>query len=354
MLAGGSSKHLAQAFRRNYLDRRSWTRRASRPYATTTALVGGALALSALANWYLAKKAERDNPPVGRFVQIDGLRLHYKEWGQGEPLILLHGNGSMIEDFISSGLIDKASQGYRVIAFDRPGFGHSERSRGKIWTPQAQADLIHAALLRLGVSRAVVLGHSWGTQVAIALALKYPQDVGALVLASGYYYPTLRADVLALSAPAIPILGDVMRYTVAPLVARAIWPRLMSKIFGPASVPSKFKQGFPKAMAVRPSQLRASGQETALMIPDALAFRGQYHKLQMPAVIVAGEDDRLIDFYKQSCRLHREIKHSVLQRVRGAGHMVHQTAPDRVMAAIDTAADRMRQNRHAGAAPVAT
>ena len=236
-----------------------------------------------LANWYLANKAERDNPPAGRFIEIDGFRLHYIERGQGEPLILLHGNGSMIEDFASSGLIDKASQGYRVIAFDRPGFGRSGRPRSKIWTPQAQADLIHEALLRLGVSGAVVLGHSWGTQVAIALAQKYPQDVGGLVLASGYCYPSLRADVLALSAPAIPVLGDVMRFTISPLIARAVWPLLMRKIFGPASVPSKFKRGFPKAMAVRPSQLRASAEETALMIPAHLLSVGNIRSCRCPS-----------------------------------------------------------------------
>jgi pimeloyl-ACP methyl ester carboxylesterase len=62
------------------------------------------------------------------------------------PLVLLHGNGSMIEDFQSSGLIDLAATKYRVIAFDRPGFGHTPRPRSTIWTPEAQADLIAAAL----------------------------------------------------------------------------------------------------------------------------------------------------------------------------------------------------------------
>ena len=58
----------------------------------------------ALVNRHLAKKAERDNPAAGRFLDVDGVRLHYVERGSGEPLVLLHGNGSMIEDFESSGL----------------------------------------------------------------------------------------------------------------------------------------------------------------------------------------------------------------------------------------------------------
>jgi pimeloyl-ACP methyl ester carboxylesterase len=78
------------------------------------------------------------------------VRLHYVEQGQGEPLVLLHGNAGMIEDFASSGLIDRASRKYRVIVFDRPGFGHSDRPRGTIWTHEAQARLIHDALSNIG------------------------------------------------------------------------------------------------------------------------------------------------------------------------------------------------------------
>jgi pimeloyl-ACP methyl ester carboxylesterase len=88
----------------------------------------------ALVNRHLAKKAELDNPAVGRFLDVNGVRLHYVERGSGEPLVPLHGNGSMIEDFESSGLIDLASKNHRVIVFDRPGFGHSDRPRNVVWT----------------------------------------------------------------------------------------------------------------------------------------------------------------------------------------------------------------------------
>lgn len=320
----------------------------SNPYAVAAAAIG-ALAVSALVNRQLAKKAERDNPPAGQFLEIDGVRLHYVERGQGEPLVLLHGNGSMIQDFASSGLIDMAAEKYRVIVFDRPGYGHSERPRGTIWTPDAQADLIHEALRRIGASRAVVLGHSWGASVAVALALKYPDAVSGLVLASGYYYPTVRADVALLSGPAIPVIGDIGRYTLAPIISRAIWPLLMRKIFGPAPVPQKF-DSFPREMAVRPSQIRASAAESALMIPDAFAFRADYPRLKMPVVIIAGEEDRLIDIDEQSARLHEDIKQSTFHRVSGAGHMVHQTATESVMSAINKAAAGDPMHRPSGIA----
>ena len=295
------------------------------------------VAATALVNRQLAKKALRDNPPQGRFINIDGVRLHYVERGNGRPLVLFHGNGSMIQDFESSGLIDRAAANYRVIVFDRPGFGHSLRPRNVVWTPEAQADLFKKALDRLSVQRAIVLGHSWGASVALALATRHPSFVEALVLASGYYFPSARADVAASLVPAIPGLGDIISYTISPILSRLMWPVMLRKLFGPRSVPEKFA-GFPKEMAVRPSQIRASAAEAALMIPAAFASSKTYGELEVPTIIIAGEDDRLIDINRQSVRLHDEVKQSKLHRIAGAGHMIQQSATPDLMAAIDEAA----------------
>jgi hypothetical protein len=144
------------------------------------------LAASAVLNSVLAKRAERRNPPMGRFITVDGVRLHYVERGTGSPLVLLHGNGSMIQDFVSSGLIDLAAKTYRVIAFDRPGFGYSERPRSTVWTPAAQADLINAALMQMGVSQPLVLGHSWGnvgcSSPCAEISTKHPSNHSGLWL----------------------------------------------------------------------------------------------------------------------------------------------------------------------------
>jgi pimeloyl-ACP methyl ester carboxylesterase len=307
------------------------------PFVAAAVATVGVLAISAFVNRHLGKKAEHDNPPAGQFLAVNGVRLHYVERGSGAPLVLLHGNGSMIQDFESSGLINLAARNYRVIVFDRPGFGHSGRPRNVVWTPTAQAELINGALHRLDVSHAIVLGHSWGASVAVALALKYPELVQGLVLASGYYYPTFRPDVAVLSTPAAPLVGDVLRLTLSPLIGRLMWPLLVAKIFGPRSVPKKF-EGFPKEMALRPSQIGASAAESALMIPDAFHFRDQYANLKMPVVIVAGEEDRLVDVDAQSARLHRDVPQSKFHRVPGIGHMIHQSATDAVMSAIDEVA----------------
>jgi pimeloyl-ACP methyl ester carboxylesterase len=311
---------------------------ANYPIASALVATAGLMAAAAVVNRRLADKAQRDNPPQGRFIDINGVRLHYVERGSGRPLLLLHGNGSMIQDFESSGLIDLAAKDYRVIVFDRPGFGHSLRPRNVVWTPAAQADLFKEALAHLGIEKAIVLGHSWGASVAVALASRHPSFVEALILASGYYFPTARTDaMMAMAGPAIPGFGDILSHTISPILSRLMWPAMLRQLFGPKSVPRKFA-GFPKSLAVRPSQLRAGAAEAALMVPSAMLSAKTYGELAMPVTILAGEDDGIIDIDEQSGRLHGEIKHSKMRRVPNAGHMIQQSDTADLMAAVDEAA----------------
>lgn len=285
------------------------------------------------------KQAEAENPPQGRFVQVDGVRLHYIERGEGPVLVLLHGNGVMANDFEHSGLLDRAAEHYRVIVFDRPGFGYSERPRSKVWTPQAQARLLHHALRELDVESAIVLGHSWGTMVALAMALEAPDFVRGLVLLSGYYYPSLRADVLT-AAPAIPLVGDLMRYTVSPIVARMLWRPIAKRAFAPQQVDARFRE-LPVWMMLRPKQLRASAAETAMMIPSATSLAKRYPELKVPVIVMSGTKDLIVDFGHNSERLSERIPDSELQLQPGVGHMTHYAHPDQVMAAIDSIAARV-------------
>ena len=188
-----------------------------------------------IGNLVFSKLAERRNPPIGMFIQCDGVRLHYIE--RGDPaapcVVLFHGNGSMLQDLMISGLVDLLAQTNRVVCFDRPGFGYSQRPRFRIWNAAAQAALFVKALNQLGVRDPVVLGHSWGTLVAIALSLRKDYPIRGLVLASGYYFPTSRWDVWLMSGPAVPVLGDLVSYTVAPIISWAILPAAFRKIFAP-------------------------------------------------------------------------------------------------------------------------
>ncbi|SDD47643.1 Pimeloyl-ACP methyl ester carboxylesterase [Massilia sp. PDC64] len=314
-----------------------------KPWQAGALLAGLGLAASYFYVRSKTKQAEADNPPQGRFVKVDGVRLHYVERGSGPVLVLLHGNGVLASDFQTSGLMDKAAEHYRVIAFDRPGFGYSERPRNKVWTPQAQARLLHHALQEIGVDSAIVLGHSWGTLVALSMALEVPDFVRGLVLLSGYYYPSLRADVPLLSGPAIPLVGDLMRYTVSPLVTRMLWRPLTKAAFSPQPVDPRFRE-LPVWMLLRPSQLRASAAETAMMVPAAASLARRYPELKVPVVVMAGTRDKLVDFSHNSERLDERLPDSELQLQPGVGHMTHYVHPEKVLAAIDGIAARVGES----------
>lgn len=292
----------------------------------------------AVAVYLAARAAERRNPPVGKFITVDGVRLHYVERGEGPVVVLLHGNTVMLQDYVASGIMDAAALRCRVIAFDRPGFGYSERPRSKVWTPIAQAKLFDEALRQLGVERAVVVGHSWGALVAIAMALNHKALVRSLALISGFYYPRPRLDVLAASPPAVPLIGDVLRYTISPILQALSLPLILRQMFGPPAVPQQFKKLFPLSMILRPWQIRATAAEAALMIPAAANLRRRYRDLAVPVAIIAGDSDRVVTTDRQSARLHAEMPAAEFHNVRDAGHMVHHFAPDLVLSAIFSAA----------------
>ena len=302
------------------------------------ALGAGALGALASRNRQRTRLAEHRHPPRGWFVSIEGTRLHYIERGSGTPIVLLHGNGAMAEDFIASGLMDRLAATHRVIAIDRPGFGYSARPRSRAWTARRQAALIHKAFAKLGIERPVVVGHSWGALAALELALDHPLDLAGLVLLAGYFFPSIRLDVALAMPNATPLIGDVLNHTIAPPLWRALAPRLIRKIFAPSSAPERFARGFPLDLALRPKQLQATAHDTALLFASAAAVQRRHRNLTVPTAILAGACDAIVETAAQSQRLANEIAAPV-DIIPNAGHMIHYDAPEPVARAIERMAD---------------
>ena len=293
-------------------------------------------ALASTAAWVAqrAQSAKSQSPPVGTFVDVDDTRVHYLERGHGTPLVLLHGNTLRLEDFVASDLIERLARNYRVLAFDRPGFGYSERPRNRLWTAETQAALLGQALLQLGVERPIVLGHSWGTLVALEMALIPSVSVRKLVLISGYYFATPRLDAVLATPVAIPVLGDVMRYTVSALSARLLLGRTVKAMFAPQAVPVNFIEILDREMLLRPVQIRANAEDAAYMMPSASALQRRYGEIRAPAAILAGAADKVVDPEKHARKLHVELENSQLHVLPGVGHMLHHADPAKVVDTI--------------------
>ncbi|GAB3452680.1 alpha/beta hydrolase [Massilia terrae] len=306
-------------------------------WRTGALLAGLGLAASYFYVRHKTQQSEAEHPPRGRFIEVDGVRLHYIERGRGPVLVLLHGNGLTADDYEKCGLLDRAAERYRVISFDRPGFGYSERPRTTLWTPQAQARLIHHALQELGVDSALLVGHSWGSMVALSMALDVPDFVRGLVLLSGYYYPSVRLDAPLAAVPAIPIFGDLMRYTLSPILMRLMWPLTVRRMFSPKKTSGRFKE-LPPWFLLRPGQLRAQAAEAALMAPSAMRLSRRYGELNVPVTLIAGTQDKMVDTSGNSERLQRELREAELELEPGVGHMTSYADMERVLRAVDAMA----------------
>jgi pimeloyl-ACP methyl ester carboxylesterase len=290
----------------------------------------GVLISKALAEWRIGKEAEQRSPPRGHFVSVNGVGLHYLDAGDGgTPVLLLHGNGTMAEDFRASGVFQELARTNCVIAIDRPGFGYSDRPRNRLWSPSAQAELMIAALDALRVWRCIVVGHSWATLVALALASEHRDRVAGLVLVSGYYFPSFRWDAVASVGGALPIIGDAIHYTVSPIIGRRLLGRALQKQFAPRPIASTFLRRFPVGLMLRPWQMRASAKESAMMVAAAARLEATYERLELPVAIIAGDGDQIVDSRKQSQRLGQYLSNSTTYILTGCGHMLHYTVSGR-------------------------
>ena len=306
---------------------------------------------------HASRQAERRHHAPHHFVYVDGTRLHYQLVGEGPAVMLLHGNLLHGADFEAAGLIERLARQYQVLVVDRPGFGWSDRPRGRVWTPAQQARLLHHAAEVLGVHRPVVVGHSLGTQVALSMALQQPESVAGLVLVNGYYWPSFRLDRWLAAPQAVPLLGDLLRYTKGAWLARATLEPTLRSIFSPSPVPARFRELLPREMLLRPLQQRATSEDGSRMVTQARVLAERYASLRTPVTLIAGAEDRIVS-PDQSRRLHAALPHSRFRLLAGAGHMAHHQAQEQIATAIahalgarDPAADPARAASVADASP---
>jgi pimeloyl-ACP methyl ester carboxylesterase len=132
----------------------------------------------------------------------------------------------------------------------------------------------------------------------------------------------------------VPVLGDILRYTISPLLGRLMAPAAHRKMFDPSPVPERFAREFPVELEVRPSQIRAGAAEAALMIPSAAGLGRRHSELSLPVAIMAGRGDKIVDCDSQAGRLEMELAGSMLVKVPGIGHMIHYSVPEQVVAVI--------------------
>ena len=291
-------------------------------------------------------EAEARYGPVGQLLEVDGTTVHALVTGKGPDLVLLHGASGNVRDFTFD-LVDRLKDDYRVIAFDRPGLGWTERLPGyggagstKGETPREQARFLQKAAARLGVSNPMVLGHSYGGAVALAWALEQPEDTAALVLLAAVSNPW-PGSLDPLYRINSSTLGSA---TVVPLItAFAGEERIdnaLSGIFAPQPVPEGYDRHVGAGLSLRRESLRANAQQVNGLRPQVVEMSEYYDGLTMPAEILHGTEDTIVGLSIHSEILARQLPNGHLVTMPGVGHMPHHADPEAVVAAIARAARR--------------
>lgn len=309
------------------------------PAATAALVSAGALTAMAAFAHLRARRAEHRHPPLGRFLDLDGVRLHYAAAGAGRPVVMIHGAGGQIHDFLLS-LMGPVARRWRAVVFDRPGLGYSTRPSGWEWTARRQAALFDAALRRLELRDAIVVGHAWGCLVAVAMALDHADRVGGLVLLSGTYYPPGPVRGLALATAGAPVVRTLVARALLPVALEPLARRVIAAGFAPNPVPAAVAAGYPCSLLRRPGSLRAALSDLAGLAECTRQMAPLYRFVRQPVAVVAGTDDRLVDS-RQSVRAAAEMPHSSLRLIDRVGHMPHHLRPDAVLSAIAEVERRM-------------
>ncbi|MBY6047025.1 alpha/beta fold hydrolase [Vannielia litorea] len=284
------------------------------------------------------RSAEAAYPPVGPVVEVAGTRVHYVEAGQGPAVILIHGAGGNLRDFTFR-MVDELKGRYRVIAVDRPGLGHSEAIAGG-GTPQQQAAILDALAAKLGVRRAVVVGHSYGGAVAMAWAVEHPERVAAVVSLAGATMPWEGPLDGFYSLTGSPAGRTFAVPVISALASDSRIESALADIFKPQRPPRGYLEHVGAPLTVRASSLRNNGQQVLKLKASLQQLSPRYPSLRIPVEIIHGTADTTVGIDIHARPMAALIPGARVTALPGVGHMPHHANPQATLAAIDRAAAR--------------
>jgi len=285
------------------------------------------------------RRAVQQFPPEGQILDVGGTQVHAVVMGAGPDLVLIHGASGNTRDMTFS-LAPRLAERYRVIVFDRPGLGYTDRLNSTGATLTQQATLLRSAAQQLGAERPILMGQSYGGAVALAWAAKYPNDVAALI------------PVAAASNPWETGLGRFYEVTssawgqavVVPLltafVPQSVVKSSVEAVFAPQNAPANYSDFIGAPLTLRRVSLRANADQRANLLSEIADLVPIYGQIKAPTEILHGTADTTVGLEIHSEKLVSQIGGATLTRLPGIGHMVQHVAEDEVIAAIDRAAKR--------------
>lgn len=283
--------------------------------------------------------------PDSRFIEVGGLRVHYKQAGSGEPLILLlHGFGANTASWRKV-MAPLAGLG-TVVAYDRPGFGLTERPLDETlrtwpgpnpYSPDAQADQVVALIQALGFERAILAGNSAGGTVAMHTYLRHPERVQAIVFVDAAIYTGGGAPEWIK-----PLLRTPQLRRLGPLVSRSLVAQSDRLLALAWHDPSRIT---PEDITAYRIAAQVENWDRALweltLASRDLRLAERVAEVRVPALVITGDDDRIVPT-DESIRLARELPDAELVVIPACGHLPQEECPEAFVAAVQEFVAKLR------------
>lgn len=285
-----------------------------------------------------------------RFVEVDGVRFHVRDEGEGPPLLLMHG---LIDNLFSfDPLVAALKDRYRVLRIDLPAHGLTGPEPKKRYDWIKAAPLVLALIEKLGLERLTLVGHSMGGAVAWQIGTRNPEAVERLVLISPAGYKTGGGGSTSFI---LKILFRLSKTPAASFVVRLV-PRERYRVAsrGAFGDPSRCTDAF----ADRQLRLvRRKGNRDAILGMMGYGRSSdpneELQRIKTPTLLIWGTKDIVLPV-EQAEKFHERIDDSRLVRIEGAGHMVMYEEPEETARAIDTfIAESSRRTTRTAEKPVA-
>ncbi|MCR4466036.1 alpha/beta fold hydrolase [Burkholderia sp. SCN-KJ] len=285
------------------------------------------LAALALFSGYVARRVTRAFPPEGRFVDIGGDHIHYVEYGSGPPLVFVHGLAGQMRNFAYLPLT-RLAQHHRVILVDRPGAGRSLRGASSQANVFAQARTIAAFIDALKLDRPVLVGHSLGGAIALAVGLDHPERVSRLALIAPLSHEQTEppAPFKPLMLPS-PLVRRFVSWTFAIPLTILTGRKAVDQVFAPEAVPRDFPVKGGGLLGLRPHVFYATATDLLSAPVDLPAMVRRYADLALPVDVLYGRADPILNWRTHGEALAQKSARVRLKVVEG-GHMLPVTIPD--------------------------
>ncbi|MFK4448420.1 pimeloyl-ACP methyl ester carboxylesterase [Caballeronia udeis] len=274
---------------------------------------------------YIAHRVEQALPPQGRFINIGADRIHYVEYGNGPPVVFVHGLSGQLRNFAYLHL-NELAQTHRVILIDRPGSGHSTRGASSSASIPAQARTVAMFIDAMGLNQPVLVGHSLGGAIALAVGLNHPDSVSRLALIAPLTHLVEAGHAFGGLLIRSPLVRRIVAVTVAIPFAIKGSRSIMDIVFGPDSVPKDFAMKGGGLLGLRPRSFYAASSDLMAIADELPAMETRYASLRLPVDVLYGREDRILDWRSHGEALKAKLDRTNLRLVDG-GHMLPVTAP---------------------------